>query len=248
MSDELITIEMIDNMFDDLIDSFCLEHEIKDKYDIYPAQWNAALIYINNNTFKLNVNILKPPVTNGSYNLDAVNEALNIYINKCFMYNQEISITGFCLFTNIKHATIYSWDNREDRTIIYKDLQGNILNNMQIAKMQEGEYIQELSTAAVEIVKKLRNYSEESLVSLLKDRRNNPVKYLAILNRRHSWNMPGVSRENTGKVEITAADIRAKLNDNNTQLLTQSTTTDVDNLDTIKNALSTRVVGDNIIQ
>ena len=164
------------------------------------------------------------------------------------MYNQEISITGFCLFTNIKHATIYSWDNREDRTIIYKDLQGNILNNMQIAKMKEGEYIQELSTTATEIVKKLRSYSEESLVSLLKDRRNNPVKYLAILNRRHSWNMPGVSRESIGKVEITAADIRAKLNDNNTQLLTQSTTTDINNLDTIKSALSTGVVDDNVIQ
>lgn len=42
---------------------------------------------------------------------------------------------------------------------------------------------------------------------LMKDRRNNPMKYLPILNKRHGWNLPGVSKERTSERALTAAEL-----------------------------------------
>lgn len=42
---------------------------------------------------------------------------------------------------------------------------------------------------------------------MLKDRRNNPMKYLPILNKRHGWNLPGVSKERTSERALTAAEL-----------------------------------------
>ena len=70
---------------------------------------------------------------------------------------------------------------------------------------------------AADIYKKLRENNEESLVCLLRDRRNNPMKYLPILNKRHGWNLPGVSREQTEKRALSASELPrldAKMSEN----------------------------------
>lgn len=241
MADAAVTLETVGNLFDNLLDTFCLNNNVADKYDMYPSMWNAALRYIYNNIFKPNKDILKPNVANGAYNLDSVDAVADIYIYKCFIHNQEISIAGFSIFTGITPDVIYSWGSRKTRTVIYKDLQGNILNNMQVSRLSEDEYVVVPSTRAQDIFKKIKEMSEESLVSLLKDRRNNPMKYLPILNRRYQWNLPGVSRERTDKADITAADIRAKLLGNDKQLQQIGENTTTNNLDTIKEALITGV-------
>ncbi len=89
----------------------------------------------------------------------------------------------------------------------YKDLKGNIINDIAINNLKEGEYIKEPSTAASDIYKKLVENNEESLVCLMKDRRNNPMKYLPILNKRHGWNLPGVSKERTSERALTASEL-----------------------------------------
>lgn len=242
VTDTEITTDMINNLFDDYLSTFCLDNKIDDEYDIYPSMWNAALKYIYNNIFKPNPNILRPKGTiNGAYNLVAVNDVLDIYIYKCFVHNQEISIAGFCLFTGITPDVIYNWGKSKTRNIIYKDLKGNVLTNVQVSRLKEGEYTEELSTLAKDIFKKIKDTSEESLVSLLKDRRNNPMKYLPILNRRYQWNLPGVSHENSSKTELTADDIRSKLCQTSQQLSIDEAAENINNLDTIQNSLFTRI-------
>lgn len=200
------------DVFDDdielYLDMFCTDNKIKDKYDILPGQWNAALKYINIKLFKLRPELLTIPHTvSNSYDLDAVNKVLDRYIYLCYLHNQEISISGFSYLTGITRDTIHSWGNGNTRQYIYRDMQGNIIRDIALSNLKEGEYTRELSSTASDIYKKLVENNEESLVALMKDRRNNPMKILPILNRRHNWNLPGVSREQTAKQALTASEL-----------------------------------------
>lgn len=200
--------EVFENDIQLYLAMFCEKTGIENEYDIFPSQWNAALKYICKNLIKSNPAILTIPHTvSNSYNLDAVNELLDIYIYMCYCHNQEISIQGFSFLSGIARDTIHSWGNSKTRAYIYKDLQGNVINNMALNNLKEGEYIKEPSTAASDIYKKLVENNEESLVCLMKDRRNNPMKYLPILNKRHSWNLPGVSREIGGNRALEDAEL-----------------------------------------
>ena len=197
---------------------FCEKNNIDNEFDIYPSQWNAALRYIYTHVFKNHPEKLTVPhIVSNSYNLDAVNELLDIYIDMCYCHNQEISIKGFCLLSGIARDTIHSWGNGNHRAYIYTDLDGNVLTRTAINNLQKGEYIKKPSTMAADIYKKLRENNEESLVCLLRDRRNNPMKYLPILNKRHGWNLPGVSREQTEKRALSASELPrldAKMSEN----------------------------------
>lgn len=52
-----------------------------------------------------------------------------------------------------------------------------------------------LSSSTFDLQQKIMSDNEESLFNLMKDRRNNPMKYLPKLNKVHHWNMPGVKVE-----------------------------------------------------
>ena len=79
----------------------------------------------------------------------------------------------------------------------------------------------------------LRDFREESLSNKLATGNKNPVGILAILNRHFAWNLPGVSRENTNKTALTAAEIRQQLNQNDTQLMHKQQINAINNSDTI---------------
>lgn len=205
------TLEIYDNDISMHLAAFCKNMGIENEYDIFPSQWNAALKYIYNNIFKHNPSILITPHTvSNSYNLDAVNELLDTYIFMCYSHNQEISIQGFSFLSGISRETIHSWGSSSTRAYIYKDLQGNILNYTAISNLKEGEYIKVPSNAASDIYKKLVENNEESIVCLMKDRRNNPMKYLPILNRRHGWSVPFIRQENRAIETETPEQIAAR--------------------------------------
>lgn len=202
------TVEVFENEIQMYLSMFCESNAIENEYDILPSQWNAALSYIYKHVIKPNPDILTIPHTvSNSYNINAVDDLLEMYIYMCYCHNQEISIKGFCLLSGISRDTIHSWGNSNTRAYIYKDLQGNIISDIAVNNLKEGEYIKEPSTAASDIYKKLVENNEESLVCLLKDRRNNPMKYLPILNKRHGWNLPGVSKERTSERALTASEL-----------------------------------------
>ena len=112
---------------------------------------------------------------------------------------------GYSLLTGINYDTLMDWGADERK----------------------------LSTKGFDIVQKLRIFREESLSNKLATGNKNPVGILAILNRHFAWNLPGVSRENTNKTALTAAEIRQQLSQNNTQLADKQQINAINNSDTI---------------
>lgn len=184
--------KVYEDIFQELIDQFCMDNNIDDMRTASQSVWNSCLRNIYKHLFK-NSDVLKSQElyktgdqiaasNNNAYNLDAVNELLNIYIyDLCQRYDKEVSIIGFSTLTGIEHSTIHEWGNKEGNT--------------------------KLSKSRSDIYKKLYDFREESLSNKLATGNKNPVGILAILNRHYSWNLPGVSRETGAKQALTAADL-----------------------------------------
>ena len=64
-----------------------------------------------------------------------------------------------------------------------------------------------LSSQRSDLQEKIMEDNEESLFSLMKDRRNNPMKILPKLNKVHGWSMPGARDRADTKQALTAADL-----------------------------------------
>ena len=76
------------------------------------------------------------------------------------------------------------------------------------------------STKSFDLQQKIQDDNEESLFALMKDRRNNPMKYLPKLNRYHTWNMPGVRQNADATKSLSVADLPKLFPENvqNTQI------------------------------
>lgn len=183
--------KVYEDIFQELIDQFCIDNNIDDMRTASQSVWNSCLRNIYKHLFKNSdvlksqeLNQTKDMITqsnNNAYNYDAVRELLDIYIyDLCMRYDKEISIIGFSTLTGIDHSTIHDW--------------GNDVNT-------------KLSKPRNDIYKKLNHFREESLSNKLATGNKNPVGILAILNRHYSWNLPGVSRETGAKQALTAADL-----------------------------------------
>lgn len=151
------------------------------------SRWNAALLYINKYLFKPNRDklLVEPPISN-AYNIALIDSICDIYIDLCYEYDKEISISGFSKLTGISTDTVNSWGNEEYRS----------------------------SSSASAVYKKLHTENEESLSGLLISGKRNPVGILGALNRRHGWNM-GQPRGTDGgqKIAVSRDEIaeRAKI-------------------------------------
>lgn len=186
--------EMIvyDDIFQELIDQFCMDNNIDDMRTASQSVWNSCLRNIYKHLFK-NSDVLKSKETqqttgmimqsnNNAYDISAVNEILDYYIyDLCMRYDKEVSIIGFSTLTGIEHSTIHNWSSINSNDV--------------------------LSQKRLDIFKKLNQFREESLSNKLATGNKNPVGILAILNRHYSWNLPGVSKESAPKQALTAADL-----------------------------------------
>lgn len=185
--------KVYEDIFQELIDQFCIDNNIDDMRTASQSVWNSCLRNIYKHLFK-NSDILKvkklnrdhnqvAPSNDNAYDIDAVKELLDIYIHDlCMRYDKEVSIIGFSTLTGIDTETINVWGNSNN-------------NSNELSKSRFGVY------------KKLRDFREESLSNKLATGNKNPVGILAILNRHYSWNLPGVSRETGAKQALTAADL-----------------------------------------
>lgn len=189
------TPEVFENDIDMYLKLFCEEQGIEDMRSASQAVWNAAMMYIKRHVF--NSNILKSHnniINNNSimdsnynaYNYDLVIFVCDYYIYICNTYNKGVTISGFSKLTGISEETIYDWGREDSR---------------------------KLSTKTSEIYKKLITEYEQSAESKLWGNKN-PVAVMAILNKRFGWNLPGVSKEQTGKRALSASEL-PKLSEKN---------------------------------
>lgn len=177
------------------LDQYIEEHNVEDMHKEPQSRWNAALLYINKNLFKLHPEILKSEnrVSN-TYDINIINAICDIYIELCYEYDKEVSILGFCKLTGIVQDTIYQWGNETTR----------------------------LGSSASEIYKKLSTEREESLSNMLISGKRNPVGLLGALNRHYGWNMGqprgGITEKQQSIEQIQQRYKPAELSANDTQL------------------------------
>ena len=189
VQDQISAIDVFENDIQMYLTMFCEEQGIEDMKKESQSVWNGALRYIRRHVFnnkdvlksKDNINIYNNniPSTFNAYNYDTVNSVCDIYIDLCFINDKEVSIIGFSNLTGIDSEVIINWGR------------DNI----------------KLSATSSLIYKKLNEFREESLSNKLATGNKNPVGVLAILNRHYSWNLPGVSREQSGKRMLTDAEL-----------------------------------------
>ena len=203
------TAESFENDIELYLQQFCEEQQIDNLRSVSQTVWNACLIYIYNHAFKgtnrlkiqgkyanYNNNNSNLAMSNcGAYNIEYVNYICDYYIYICGLYDKGCTISGFCKLTGIQHDTIWDW----------------------------GRGARVLDPSAREIYEKLITEYEDSGESKLWSNKN-PVAMAMIMNRRFSWNLPGVSPESVEKPALSAADVRqmlelncAKLPDNSAQ-------------------------------
>ena len=203
LEDEPLSGEVFANDIEYYLQEFCEQRKppIEDMTTAPQGVWNAALLYIQHHLFKgtnklkLNNHLAGYKNNNNSditsnlnksncnaYNISLVNEICDYYIYMCYQYGKEVSILGFNKLTGIDDNTIYAW--RDEKNI--------------------------LSDSGADIYKKLSQEREESLSAKLVDSKQ-AVAQIAILNKHYGWNLPGVSKEREAKKALTAADIRARL-------------------------------------
>lgn len=162
----------------DIVSKYCDINSI-DESDIYPSIWNDIITELYIKLFRPCNKLLKKD--NAQYNDYDIDRVVfiynNIYKRLCNKHCQEISQKGFCDMMGINKQTLYDWANGR------------------------------LSSQRSDLQEKIMEDNEESLFSLMKDRRNNPMKILPKLNKVHGWSMPGARDRADTKQALTAADL-----------------------------------------
>ena len=185
--------EIFESAIHEYLQEYIDTHEIEDMHREPQSRWNAALLYINKNYFKLHPDMLKAgnycdgnlkhgnSSNNNAYDLDIINYICDIYIDLCYEYDKEISCMGFGKLTGISQDTLYQWGAETSRP----------------------------SSSGSEIFKKLTTEREESLSNMLISGKRNPVGLLGALNRHYGWNM-GQPRGVTGEQKQSIEQIQER--------------------------------------
>ena len=186
-------IEVFENDIYLYLQEYIDTHNIEDMHREPQSRWNAALLYINKNYFKLHQDLLKSgnycdgnlkhgnSSNNNAYDLDVINNICDIYIDLCYEYDKEISCMGFGKLTGISQDTLYQWGAETSRP----------------------------GSSGSEIFKKLTTEREESLSNMLISGKRNPVGLLGALNRHYGWNM-GQPRGVTGEQKQSIEQIQER--------------------------------------
>lgn len=154
-----------------------------DEMDIYPSIWNDIITELYIKLFRPCSRLLK--TDSNMYNQYDVDKVLYIYNN---IYKRLCN----------KHCQEISQKGFCDMAGIDKQTLYNWKS---------------LSSSRFDLQEKIMEDNEESLFSLMKDRRNNPMKILPKLNKVHGWSMPGARERADTKQALTAAEL-PKLNNN----------------------------------
>ena len=185
------TIEVFENDIDLYLNQFQEEQCIEDLRSIPQTVWTGALMYIQRHAFK-NRDILKlhenlytentiTPSNCNTYNFVLLNNIADYYIYLCSIYDKECSIYGFSKLLNIPYQTIMEWGNNYNKRDV-------------------------LSTAGLDIYKKLTDSREQSLVAKLVSMKH-PTALAIILNKDYAYNLPGVSKEQSKTGALSASEL-----------------------------------------
>lgn len=202
-TDRAQTITCVDDMIpiaSDIVTGYCIQNNV-DESDIYPSIWNDILTELRVKLFNPCRKLLKLEGTRyNEYDREKIYTIYSmIYKRLCNKHCQEISLAGFLEMSGLSKQVIYNWT--ADNKYIYGDVSSN-------SSMCDTDILSDLR---IDLHQKIMEDNEESLFSLMKDRRYNPMKLLPKLNKVHGWGMQGGVREPDTRKELTGDNIRAML-------------------------------------
>ncbi len=217
---EISSVEDMPIVAQSIVSDYCEIHGVEEG-DIFPSIWNDILTELQEKLFNPCKKILKlAGATHNDYDRAKVLFIYDkIYKRLCNQHCQEISLTGFCEMSGIPKQNIYSWSDHNNAYNYIHNIVSNTTYNSSgsnstddntmhsgvecnnIYKYNSGssldKYIELLSSPRFNFHEIIMSDNEESLFSLMKDRRYHPMKVLPKLNKVHGWNMSGVSAQAT---------------------------------------------------
>lgn len=209
--------DILDNFKDDTeryFKEFCEKYGIEDLRKAPPNTFESAVDYAGSRIFQ------KPKDKVLKYNrqtiLDCDNAQLidyilDYYIFICGVYNKEVNIQGFSRYIKVSEQTMYNWLNGEYKSKIYLDKDGNRIADIQEWRLNNrGEYTEILSTAHLDLVKKIKRIAEHTLSNIGVGDRNNTAVAMK-LNTVFGWNsISGNQAPEPKSQELTKAEIAAR--------------------------------------
>lgn len=197
---EVLPIIINSSDIEKCLEQYCIDYDIKDMSKAAQMKWTGALLYIYDHVFKPDDNTVRYNNKTSILNykdVEQLTDIANIYMRLCYINEKEISIDGFSKLTGISKQTLYNWENKEYRYNKYIDINtGKEIKDIAEWKLNNrGEYKTEPSTTHLDFIQKLREEEEESTYQRASDVKGNQTIFLAKLNKRNGWNMPGVKHE-----------------------------------------------------
>ena len=126
MSNTVITennVEVYEDRIFELADEYI--DTLRNQDDIYNSTghvFTGMMKYINRKYLKA----LKSTII---ADIDILNNIWELYVELVYKYNQKPTIEEYALLIGISRTTIYDWMNEKVRHDIYRDSQGNIIND-----------------------------------------------------------------------------------------------------------------------
>lgn len=158
---ELYNYEYLSNLVNNYMTEWLEQNNIESLKAEPQNVFNAFNIAVGRNAIRP---ILDATTNKGAYDVELLDTLFNIYTSICSLYNKEVNITGFSYFCNVSTTMFNDWTNsKTGRTA--------------------GE---ELTTARLNLVKKIYKTREDSLSNMLTSGKN-PVGTIAILNHAYHW-------------------------------------------------------------
>lgn len=164
--------------------------------------------------------------------IEFLNNIWLIYTNLCYTYNKKPNILNFCLFTGVDNSTIIAWANNTTRMYVYKDLQGNIINNLpgwQLGHRGE-QYIRELSTKHSAIVQRWRAECESALVDAVSEEGKN-IGAIFLLKAQYGYRETAPTPAPAPTMEPLSLDQLPQLDGQNMQIDDKNTISCVHEID-----------------
>ncbi len=125
---------------------------LKDPDSIYNSTgytFTGMIKYINRNLFRDKKNII-------CADINILNNIWENYVELVYKYNQKPVIEEYALLIGVSRDTIYSWMNGNTRGIIYRDKEGNVIDDFfSWSNSHRGEpYTEEPSSLRSDTIKK----------------------------------------------------------------------------------------------
>lgn len=114
--------------------------------------------------------------------------------------------------------SLYNSYNKDKVMYIYNNIYKRICNNHcqevtlkgfldMIGMDKQTIYNWKSSANCFDLHEKIMEDNEQSLEAMLHDKRINPMKVLPSLNKKHGWNLPGVSREKANNTALPMSEL-----------------------------------------